>query len=438
MSSPSLSLIIPSFNHAKYLKDLMGSIFGGETCLGNFSAQTLLPDEIVIVDDCSEDNTQEVVADLLKLHKEIKYLRLKHNSGTAIACNEAIKISSGEIITRIDSDDMRESWSFKDMMTAQLLYPHSYIYDNMMIFLNGNKTGKTWVMNDYDFDLLIKSNINHAGIMFPKIAWEESGGYPEEFSNGRDDWSFNVALGVVGYCGIHIGGAGYLYRREQQNRSVKNSSSEFQMLYDRKMRAHFPDVYSGRFPMSCCGHRSSSGNSNRVGHNSGSHQTLLIGAEGMTMVRYNGSNYGKETYFGPATGASYAFSVDRNIRNVDNRDLRTSNRTGLLDIVEKGINTFSIYSNPQVKKEEIIKSSPVIESEPEPEVESKPLDTVEAGKTPMEKGQNKFLTVSKLKKLADSGLNYWEQFVSESSVSLSSITGLSVTEIEAIKKEVTE
>jgi glycosyltransferase involved in cell wall biosynthesis len=439
----SLTLIVPSYNNARYLKDLINSVFGGETSLGTMSPQTLLPDQVVIVDDCSTDNTEEVVSDLSKLNTRIEYHRMILNGGTSIACNEGIKKSVGRFITRIDADDMRESWSFEKMMRAQMEHPDSYIYDDTVIFLRGARQNKVWKMSDYSFFHLLEQNINHAGIMFSKASWRLSGGYPPEFRDGRDDWAFNVALGAVGCCGIHIDSAGYLYRREGQNRTLKNSSPERQKYYYDKMQSHFKELYLGRWNMACCGNREKRPASPQPTRAA---QTLS-GSSGMTILQYNGENYGKEPFFGPVTGTMYVFSKTSPLRNVDNRDLHTPKFKGLLDLTLNGRPIFSIKEIPveaplasppkievieEIKVEEIKVEEVKVESTESPAVETSTDGTT------IQDGQVEGIGKKEISKLSSSGISTWESFVLESSVSLASITGKSVDEINAMKEALTQ
>lgn len=431
----SLAIIIPSFNCGKYLKDLFNSIYGGDTCLGFMQPQTLLPTEIIVCDDASTDNTLEILEQARKEHPEISYVAKSQNRGTSAACNRAISMTKCEFITRMDADDMRESWSLERMMNAQLNNLHSMIYDNTMIFVNGQRQGKEWIMGEYNFDRLLEVNLMHAGIMYPIKAWEECGGYVESFTEGRDDWSFNVALGVAGYCGVHVPGAGYLYRRDQQNRSLRNSSSEYQQKFYLQMREHFKDIYEGRRPAMCCGNRKD----NPMIKNLPSQNTStlsLVGSEGMTLVEYLGANVGKEPFYGPATGVAYVFSTKLNVRNVDNRDVHYKNNTGLLDLQEHGSMIFRAYPVPATSAPStptVPERDSVTLTESQPAVEL----TVSEG-TPIKPGDVTGVTKALIQKLALAGITTWEEFVATQISSLMVILGKTSEVVENIKKQVTE
>jgi glycosyltransferase involved in cell wall biosynthesis len=95
-----VSVIIPTFNRANFLRETVLSIF----------AQNYRPIEILIVDDGSTDNTSEIVA-ALKLEESrdmiIRFLQ-QSNQGSAAARNYALLESNGEFIQFLDSDDLLE------------------------------------------------------------------------------------------------------------------------------------------------------------------------------------------------------------------------------------------------------------------------------------------------------------------------------------------
>jgi len=94
--NPKVSVIIPAYNNAKFLPETIESVL----------KQTFADWEIIIVDDGSTDNTQEVVAMYLQNHPgKIKYFR-QENGGTAQARNRAIKESKGEYLGLLDADDL--------------------------------------------------------------------------------------------------------------------------------------------------------------------------------------------------------------------------------------------------------------------------------------------------------------------------------------------
>ncbi len=93
-----VSIITPSYNTAKFIPDTIESVL----------AQTYTNWEMIIVDDCSTDNTDEVVKPYLA-DGRIRYLKNPKNSGAAISRNYALREAKGKWIAFLDSDDLWES-----------------------------------------------------------------------------------------------------------------------------------------------------------------------------------------------------------------------------------------------------------------------------------------------------------------------------------------
>lgn len=189
--------------------------------------------------------------------------------------------------------------------------------------------------------------------------------------------------------------------------------------------------------MACCGNR---GKATTVSPSTnGAVATILAGSAGMTLLQYNGENYGKETYFGPVTGTAYVFSKVSNIKNVDNRDLTTSKSKGLLDLMDHGKAIFSVYNPPVISQPvvEQIKSTEVTSSETTPEItpETPPAGNVEES-TPIKSGQVSGVTAKIVKLLETAGITTWEKFYDTDSAVLSEIIGKSVDAVDLIKKEI--
>ncbi|MGL5357206.1 MAG: glycosyltransferase [Cetobacterium sp.] len=93
-----VSVIVPVYNVEKYL----------DKCLKSIVNQTLKDIEIIIVNDGTKDNSEEIILKYEKKDKRIKYYK-KENGGLSDARNYGLEKSTGEYISFIDSDDFIDS-----------------------------------------------------------------------------------------------------------------------------------------------------------------------------------------------------------------------------------------------------------------------------------------------------------------------------------------
>lgn len=89
-----VSIITPTYNCARYIKETIHSVLN----------QTYRNWELIIVDDASKDNTEEIVKEFQD--ERIIYIKLSQNSGAAVARNRGIKEARGKFIAFLDSDDL--------------------------------------------------------------------------------------------------------------------------------------------------------------------------------------------------------------------------------------------------------------------------------------------------------------------------------------------
>lgn len=90
-----VSIITPSYNTANFIGKTIESVL----------EQTYQNWEMIIVDDCSQDNTDEVVQQYL-FDKRIKYIKNEVNSGAAVSRNRGLQEARGRWIAFLDSDDL--------------------------------------------------------------------------------------------------------------------------------------------------------------------------------------------------------------------------------------------------------------------------------------------------------------------------------------------
>ena len=92
---PLVSIIVPVYNTEKYLP----------RCLDSLVNQTFRDIEIIIVNDCSQGNCNEIAEEYLKKDNRIKYIEHNENKGTLIARKTGSIAAEGDYITYLDSDD---------------------------------------------------------------------------------------------------------------------------------------------------------------------------------------------------------------------------------------------------------------------------------------------------------------------------------------------
>lgn len=126
-----VSIIMPSYNTAQYIGATIKSVLN----------QTYTNWELIIVDDCSTDNTDDVVKNYLS-DKRIKYLKNEQNSGAAVSRNRALREAKGQWISFLDSDDlwMPEKLEKQICFMKENGYNFSYT-DYEEISAEGNMTG---------------------------------------------------------------------------------------------------------------------------------------------------------------------------------------------------------------------------------------------------------------------------------------------------------
>jgi len=91
-----VSIITPSYHSSQFISYAIESVL----------AQTYLNWELIVIDDSSPDNANEIVEGYIKNDDRIKLIKLQKNGGAANARNEGIKNAKGKYIAFLDSDDI--------------------------------------------------------------------------------------------------------------------------------------------------------------------------------------------------------------------------------------------------------------------------------------------------------------------------------------------
>lgn len=106
MNKPIVSIVTPVYNSGKLIENTINSVRN----------QSYSQFEMILVDDCSTDNSREIIENITEIDNRIRYIRLEQNSGAAVARNTGIKAAKGRYIAFLDSDDV---WK-KEKLSRQI------------------------------------------------------------------------------------------------------------------------------------------------------------------------------------------------------------------------------------------------------------------------------------------------------------------------------
>lgn len=125
-----VSIIMPSYNTAPYIKETIQSVLN----------QTYEDWELLIVDDCSTDNTDEVLAEIHD--PRIRIFKNECNSGAAVSRNRALREAKGQWIAYLDSDDLWMPEKLEKQIKFMESHGYAFSYTNYEeIDVDGQRTG---------------------------------------------------------------------------------------------------------------------------------------------------------------------------------------------------------------------------------------------------------------------------------------------------------
>lgn len=180
-----ISVIVPVYNSEKYILSTLESILD----------QTLLPKEIIIVDDGSTDQTYSLLSEYVKENKlqQLVYLIRERNGGPSIARNLGLKRASGKFVQFFDGDDIMHPRKLEISHRLTIQYQIDAVVTDFTRF-----SGRLHKMNEVELNfnnLLIENTaleiILRQGVGAPRALYRKSflsrvGGFNEKLINNED------------------------------------------------------------------------------------------------------------------------------------------------------------------------------------------------------------------------------------------------------------
>jgi len=190
---PLVSVVIPVYNDQRFLRLAVNSIVG----------QTYKNLEILIVNDCSTDQTNQIISELKKRDERVKEISIDENRGIANALNCGFNHSKGEFIARMDSDDVALPNRIEVQLNQMLHNPKLDILGSAIFIIDSeNKIiGKrSYPRSDRDIrsSLYYQCPFAHPSVVFRKRILKEPFIYSTEYLFA-EDYELWLRLSSKGY-----------------------------------------------------------------------------------------------------------------------------------------------------------------------------------------------------------------------------------------------
>ena len=232
-----VSVIIPTYNSAQYIRKAVQSVFD----------QTYKDYEVIVVDDGSTDNTREIIK---QYEGRIKYF-FQENKGSALARNQAIKLSQGELIAFLDSDDTWLPHKLKTQMNYLSEHPDVALIHSNISFMQDNQLisfKKAIAERHKGFsifgELYLGNFITTSTVVLSRDCLNSVGLFDEDLRQGQDYdlWLRIAAKFRIGYQDIIT----TIYRIHDKNISknaIRGKAHDLAIL--KKINSMCPELVNG-------------------------------------------------------------------------------------------------------------------------------------------------------------------------------------------------
>jgi len=214
--NPRVSIILPTWNGSKYITKALDSVL----------AQTFSDWELIIINDGSTDNTEEIVGEYVKKDKRVRYY-YHNNKGQEQSRKYGIELSNGKYIAFIDDDDV---WIDKNKIEKQiefmdensgyvLLGTGGIVCDENYNKISGYKVSEK--DKDIKNTFLYKNNFIQSSVVLRKNILSNINFSNEEKYKVAEDYNLWLKIGLLGkVANINESMVMYMYR--EGNTSFKN------------------------------------------------------------------------------------------------------------------------------------------------------------------------------------------------------------------------
>ncbi len=260
--TPSLSVLIPNYNHARYLPKALDAIL----------AQSYSPFEIIIVDDCSTDDSVAVIEGYTKFASNVRLVRNEFNMGAAAIGNRLLSMAVGEYVYFAAADDEVLPGLFKRSMDLLAAHPRAGLCSALVQMMDeqGNDLGmyqsrivsrKAVYLNPNQILALLRKHggwMTGCTLFFQREALMNAGGFIEELGPFVDGFTQQVVALKQGACFIpeilarwRFTTTGYSISESKKVEQYFSQMARMDDLMRNRYSGLFPEKYRKQFLREC-------------------------------------------------------------------------------------------------------------------------------------------------------------------------------------------
>lgn len=222
-----VSIIIPCFNQGKFIKDAI------ESCI----KQTYKNIELIIINDASNDSSEEIIKQYEKEYQNIKYIKNKENKGVVFSRNIGITNGGGDFILPLDADDTIEpTYIEKAVDILENNNQIGIVYCKAKYF--GTKTGE-WILPEFSETNIYHNNMIFVSALFRKADFIKAGMYKQNMEDSYEDWDLWLTFIEMGLKAYRINE--FLFNYRQHNLPCRTKQAN-EKSYEKLIKNH-PKFY---------------------------------------------------------------------------------------------------------------------------------------------------------------------------------------------------
>lgn len=207
-SVPKISVVLPVYNGERYLRHSLDSVL----------AQTMGDFELIVVDDCSTDETPAILAEYAAHDSRIRIIRNKENQKLPRSLNIGFAEARGEYLTWTSDDNAYLPEAFARMAAYLDRFPGTMMVNASMDMMDEAGNAEHVEGDPFDAEFLLSFYENRIGacFLYRRKVWEEIGGYdPEMFLIEDHEYWLRIMLRYGRIA--HIKEVLYRYRQHAES-----------------------------------------------------------------------------------------------------------------------------------------------------------------------------------------------------------------------------